>query len=77
MSDTNTKRVIVDNLMSPEVVEPVRKRRRARSIINEFFLNTSTHGLPGIARSESIHNRLFWIATLSCFTGIMLYFITQ
>jgi len=48
----------------------------SRSIIKEFSLNTSTHGLPGIARSESIHNRIFWIFSFVCFTGIMIYFVT-
>lgn len=51
--------------------------QRARSIVREFSLNTSTHGLPGIARSQSVHNRLFWTASLIIFTGIMLYFVVQ
>jgi Amiloride-sensitive sodium channel len=39
-------------------------------------LNTSTHGLPGIARSESIHNRVFWSISFICFTAVMVYFVT-
>ena len=53
------------------------KRRRRRSIINEFCLNTSTHALPGIARSTSWHNRLFWSISLACASGVMLYLIIQ
>ena len=44
-------------------------------IIREFCLNTSTHGLPGIARSQSVHNRLFWSISLAGFTGFMIYLI--
>ncbi|CAF3833670.1 unnamed protein product [Rotaria sp. Silwood1] len=35
-------------------IEPDRKRHEWRSIIQEFALNTSTHGIPGIARSQNI-----------------------
>ena len=45
-------------------------------IIKEFSLNTSTHGIPGIARSRSIPNRLYWSISLIAFAGIMVYFIT-
>ena len=48
---------------------------RRRSIIREFALNTSTHGIPGIARGQSKHNRLFWTVSSLIFTGVMLYFI--
>lgn len=53
-----------------------KKLRRRRSILHEFSLNTSTHGLPGIARSESVHNRIFWSISFICFTGVMTYFVT-
>lgn len=53
------------------------KRPRARSIIREFGLNTSTHGLPGIARSETLPNRIFWIISSVMFTGIMIYFVIE
>ena len=56
-------------------IEVVRQRRR--SIIREFALTTSTHGIPGIARSQSKHNRLFWSISTIAFTGIMLYFVTR
>jgi hypothetical protein len=50
---------------------------RRRSIIREVALNTSTHGIPGITRSQSLLNRLFWTISLLSFSGILLYFITQ
>ncbi|CAF1603244.1 unnamed protein product [Adineta ricciae] len=53
------------------------RSQRTRSIIREFSLNTSTHGIPGIARSESKHNRIFWSISLLIFTGAMTYFIVQ
>ncbi|CAF1148218.1 unnamed protein product [Adineta ricciae] len=48
-----------------------------RDIIKEFSLNTSTHGIPGIARSKSMHNRMFWLISFLAFLGIMCYFIIQ
>ena len=52
-------------------------RQRARSIIREFALNTSTHAIPGIARSQSMANRIFWSISFISFTGIMVYFIAK
>jgi hypothetical protein len=57
--------------------KPEKTRARRRSIIREFALNTSTHALPGIARSQSKHNRIFWTISFLIFTGVMIYFITQ
>ncbi|CAF0993422.1 unnamed protein product [Rotaria sordida] len=57
-----------------------KKRRQAgrrRSIVREFALNTSIHGIPGIARSQSIHNTIFWWISFTIFTGITFYFVTQ
>lgn len=53
------------------------KLRRRRSIIGEFASNTSTHGIPGIARSKSMQNRLFWSVVFLVFAGIMMYFIVE
>ncbi|CAF0767303.1 unnamed protein product [Adineta ricciae] len=52
-------------------------RRNNTSIIKEFSFNTSMHGIPGIARSESLLNRAFWSVSFLIFTGIMLYFVVQ
>jgi hypothetical protein len=59
-----------------EALKPEPNFHRRRSIIREFSLNTSTHGIPGIARSQTIHNRIFWSLSFLLFTGIMLYFVT-
>ena len=48
-----------------------------RVIIREFGFNTSTHGIPGIARSQSLHNRIFWSISFVGFFGIMSFFVTQ
>ncbi|CAF1563569.1 unnamed protein product, partial [Adineta steineri] len=53
------------------------KHQRSVSILKEFSLNTSAHGIPSIARSHSIQNRLFWIVSLLIFAIIMTYFIIQ
>lgn len=58
-------------------IKDEKELRRPRSIMKEFSLNTSTHDLPGIARSESIHNCVFWSISFICFTGIMIYFVAE
>ncbi|UJR29642.1 hypothetical protein I4U23_017190 [Adineta vaga] len=50
---------------------------RHRSIIREFSLNTSMHGVPGIARAESLPNKIFWTISFICFLGIMIFFIVN
>lgn len=50
---------------------------RRRSIIRDFALNTSTHAVPGIARSQSIGNRIFWTGSLLVFSGIMCFFVVR
>ena len=52
-------------------------RRRRRSIIRDFCLNTSTHALPAIARSDSVHNRVFWTLSFLVFTGLMILFLVK
>ncbi|CAF1258397.1 unnamed protein product [Rotaria sordida] len=63
--------------MDAEVLKADPKARGTRSIIREFSVNTSTHGIPGIARSRSIQNRIFWCIATLIFTGVMIFFITQ
>lgn len=52
-------------------------RARRRSIVRDFFTNTSAHALPGIVRSQSTHNRIFWSISFIVFAGIMIYFLTK
>ena len=63
--------------IDPEVLKPPPKLHRSGSIIKEFSLNTSTHGIPSIPRSESIPNRIFWSISSVIFAGMMIYFIIQ
>ena len=53
------------------------KRQHRRSIIREFCLTTSIHGLPGIARSESIRSRIFRLISFTGSASIMIYFIIK
>ncbi|UJR27553.1 hypothetical protein I4U23_008835 [Adineta vaga] len=69
--------VISTNSLSHEAWKPGSPKSRRRSIIREFALNTSTHGLPGIARSQSKHNRFFWTISFLIFLGIMVFFVTK
>ena len=50
---------------------------RRRSIVREFALNTSTHGLPGMARSRSKFNLAFWTVSFLIFLGVATFFIVQ
>ena len=65
------------NIASVGKDEKKQPRRRRRSIIRDFCLNTSTHALPAIARSESLHNRLFWTLSFLVFTGLMILFLVK
>lgn len=60
-----------------EALKPERTLRQNGPIIKEFSLNTSMHGIPGIARSQSVHNRVFWTISFVIFTSVMCFFIVQ
>ena len=60
-----------------EALKPEPKAQRSFSIVKEFSLNTSTHGIPGIARSQNWPNRLFWSIASLAFLGLMLFFIIK
>ena len=77
MTSTTSKDLATDLAIKAKAFKMNPKYRRCRSIIREFSLNTSTHGIPGIARSESIQNRMFWTVTLIAFSGIMVYFVAE
>jgi len=65
------------NKTPKEVWIPEPPKSRRLSIIREFALTTSTHGLPSIARSQSKHNFIFWSISCVVFIGIMIFFVTQ
>ena len=65
------------NPLDADACKTSSSHRRARSIIREFGLNTSTYGIPGFARSENVPNRVFWTISTIVFTGVMGYFITE
>lgn len=75
-SNRNQVRNFVDT-NKPQTAETEKPLPRRLSIVREFALNTSTHALPGIARSQSKHNRIFWSVSFIIFTGVMTYFITE
>ncbi|CAF2096935.1 unnamed protein product [Rotaria magnacalcarata] len=56
--------------------EQEKHESRRRPIIHEFCLHTPTQALPGIARSQSIHNRLFSLISFIGFTIIMAYVVS-
>ncbi|CAF1274324.1 unnamed protein product [Rotaria sp. Silwood1] len=70
-------RIVDAFTIHPINVEPLRNRQSRRSIIREFGLNTTAHGIPGIARSRSTHNCMFWSISTLIFTGITLYFVIE
>ena len=74
MSELNNNRI---GAIEATTVEARASIPRRRSIVREFALNTSTHGIPGIARSRSKLNGLFWSVSFLSFTGVMIYFVVQ
>jgi hypothetical protein len=77
MTDSTTNHVATNFPIDAEVLKPDPQFHRRRSIIREFSLNTATHGIPSIARSQNIPNRIFWIVSTLVCTGVMLFFIVQ
>ena len=64
-------------VLGNDQIQVQRRVIRRRSIIREFGLTTSAHGIPGIVRSKSIHNRLFWSISFIAFASITLYFVVR
>ncbi|CAF0849586.1 unnamed protein product [Adineta steineri] len=75
MTDHTIRHIATVFPVDAEALKPQSKLSQRRDIIREFSLNTSAHGIPGIARSQSPHNRIFWFVSFIAFTGIMCYFI--
>ncbi|UJR17382.1 hypothetical protein I4U23_004277 [Adineta vaga] len=77
MTDSAIKHITTIFPVDAEALKPNIQPSRRRSIIREFSLNTTAHGIPGIARSKSIPNRIFWTISTLVFTGILLYFVIE
>ncbi|CAF0819816.1 unnamed protein product [Adineta steineri] len=72
MSEVTTKDKPTNFSTDLEIVKSESKLHQSRSIIREFSLNTSMHGIAGISRSQSIHNRIFWSIAILIFTVLAL-----
>ncbi|CAF3509564.1 unnamed protein product [Rotaria socialis] len=68
--------VVSNNPMNPSVQDASIHHLRI-SILREFALNATTHDIPGITRSRSMPNRIFWAIPFMAFTSAMVYFITE
>ncbi|UJR18328.1 hypothetical protein I4U23_005230 [Adineta vaga] len=75
MTDYSIQHIATVFPIDADALKPQSNLGQRRDIIKEFSLNTSAHGIPGIARSQSIHNCTFWLISFLAFTGIMSYFI--
>ncbi|CAF1055038.1 unnamed protein product [Didymodactylos carnosus] len=51
--------------------------QRRRSIIIDYLLSTSTHGLRGVGRAYSTCNRFFWVGIFTIASSLMLYFVVS
>ncbi|CAF1586787.1 unnamed protein product [Didymodactylos carnosus] len=52
-------------------------KRRRISIINEYLISTSTHGLKSLGSAYNTLHFLFWFLTFLLACSLMLYFIVQ
>lgn len=77
MSHSTIEQIATVFPINAEALKPEPKLQRRREILRDFSLNTSAHGIPGIARSQSIHNRIFWSVSFIVFTGVTLYFTIE
>ena len=63
--------------VNKDALKPEETDGKPGTIVKEFCLNTSAHGLAGIARSRSICNCLFWTIPTLGFMGVMTFLIIQ
>jgi len=77
MSDCTIEQIKTVFPINTEALKPRPILQGHRAILREFGLTASAHGIPSIARSKSIYNRIFWSISCVVFTGIALYFIIE
>ena len=77
MADSTIKRLAAAFTVDADAVRPKPRLSRRRSIVREFALTTTAHGIPGIARSESLPNRIFWTVVTLAFAGVTLHFVIK
>jgi hypothetical protein len=77
MQNTRNNNITSIVSVTREAWRPKSSRLRRRTIIREFALMTSIHGLPSIARSENKHNCIFWSISCVIFIGIMIFSVGQ
>jgi hypothetical protein len=77
MSNSVENHILTVIPVTTEAQKTEASKLRRRSIVREYALNASTHGLFGIARSESKPNCIFWTISFLTFTGIMIFFVTR
>jgi hypothetical protein len=76
--DSTIKNIATVFPIDADALKPDPKHHpRRRSIIHEFSVNATVHGIQGIGRSKSITNRIFWTVSFLGFAGIMIYFVVQ
>ncbi|UJR19931.1 hypothetical protein I4U23_023063 [Adineta vaga] len=49
--------------------------QRRQSIVIDYLIATSTHGLRSVGRAYSQFNRIFWICAFTVTLGVMFYFV--
>ncbi|CAF1463424.1 unnamed protein product [Adineta steineri] len=64
----------MESIVGETQPKPISKQRR-RSIIVDYLLSTSTHGLRSVGRAYSSCNRLFWIIIFTVAFGFMFFFV--
>ncbi|CAF3823936.1 unnamed protein product [Adineta steineri] len=64
----------IDNIVGSANPKHFVEQRR-RSIVLDYLLTASTHGLRSVGRAYSKYNRNFWVFTFTVASGIMLYFV--
>ena len=66
----------IDKIVGPTNTKHFVEQRR-RSIIIDYLLATSTHGLRSVGRAYSKSNRIFWVLIFTVAFGFMLYFVVS
>ncbi|CAF0860576.1 unnamed protein product [Adineta steineri] len=65
---------VLENIVGSKESEHFTKQDNP-SIVIDYLLATSTHGLRSVGRAYSKRNRMFWLLIFTIATGLMFYFV--
>ena len=66
----------LENTVGPTDSKPL-TQQRCLSIVIDYLIEVSTHGLRSVGRAYCTWNRLFWVLVFMIASGFMFYFVVS